>query len=256
MSSDAITNNPEPETGLAVAYRHDVYKLRGRVHENAAGEFAGLAVNGTVPHGADGDAAALSRPEGDPTITVENHQRPSRLSLLTGTPTTTLPATLARSDIRELIQPTDPAELHRRWLESDRAAGLNESLFYPYTSLKYHVLLTAALLRVYRDGYGFEDLSLQAGHPATTEIRPHQTILRTPTLQLCVTPTPSGPHAPLGTRPSTNFADVWSRLAGQPLAVDSERRWRILDAQLRRIRSWSTALAYIDEFTARFGGDV
>jgi hypothetical protein len=210
-------------------------------------------VNEPVPHGADGDAAALSRPDREPTVTVENHQRPARLSLLTGAPVARSPATLNTQEIRELIEPTDPARLHRRWLHSDRAGTLNESLFYPYTSVKYHVLLTAALLAAYRDGVEFADLHLEARQSG--KIQAHRTILHTPELRLRLTADPTGTHAPLGPRPAPNFADTWARLSGQPLEVDSDRRWRLLDTQLRRLRSWSTALAYIEDYTTRFGGD-
>ena len=253
-STSATGSRTTSTNPLTTAYRHDVHKLRGRAHEHAAETVAGLPVNEAVPHGADGDAAALSRPDREPTVTVENHQRPARLSLLTGAPVTDSPATLGTQEIRELIEPTDPARLHRHWLESDRAAGLNESLFYPYTSLKHHVLLTAALLAAYRDGWAFADLYLEA-RPAGAEIQPHRTILHTPELSLRLTPDPTGAHAPLGPRPAPNFADTWARLSGQPLEVDSDRRWRLLDAQLRRLRSWSTALAYIEDYVAHFGGD-
>ncbi len=36
--------------------------------------------------------------------------------------------------------------MHRAWLTSDVASGFNESIYYPYTSLKYHTLIVAALL--------------------------------------------------------------------------------------------------------------
>ena len=249
-ATGSSTTSPNP---LTTAYRHDVHKLRGRAHEYAADTVAGLPVNEAVPHGADGDAAALSRPDREPTVTVENHQRPARLSLLTGTPVIDSPATLGTQEIRELIDLDDSVRLHRRWLGSDRAGALNESLFYPYTSLKHHVLLTAALLAAYRNGWVFGDLHLEARQSG--EIQPHRTILHTPELSLRLTPDPSGAHAPLGPHPAPNFADTWARLSGQPLAVDNERRWRLLDAQLRRLRSWSTALAYIEDYLARFVGD-
>jgi len=58
------------------------------------------------------------------------------------------------------------------------------------------------------------------------------------------------PAARLGDEPARCFADVWARLPEHPFDVDSERRWRVLDAQLRRIRSWSAALQFIEEFLA------
>jgi hypothetical protein len=38
----------------------------------------------------------------------------------------------------------------------------------------------------------------------------------------------------------------------QPLPVDAGRRWRVLDAQLRRVRSWSTALQFIEDYTREY----
>jgi len=51
-----------------------------------------------------------------------------------------------------------PDELHAAWLTSEAAAVVNESVYLPYSSLKYHVLLVAALLDAYRAGHAFDDL--------------------------------------------------------------------------------------------------
>ena len=64
--------------------------------------------------------------------------------------------------------------MHRAWLTSDVASGFNESVYYPYTSLKYHTLLVAALLDAYRDGHDFEELLLVVN--GADAIVPHQTI--------------------------------------------------------------------------------
>ena len=302
---------------LVAAYRHDVHKLRGRRHAAAANHWAGVPVNEAVPLGADRDAALLSRPRGDPEQTVANHQFPARLSLLTGAPTTDQTdgdqqALATDEELRTLVRPTadeapDPARLHATWLTSPVPARVNEAVHYPYTSLKYHTLLTAALLAAYRQGNAFDDLALVATHPgaavgeededidgvgggergadspyhdahagpgaghdhyqvgappATPEaalaapaVRPHETILYTPVLALhlrpTLTPDTDGPQGALvGTEPSRSFAATWRHLPSQPLPTDE--RWAMcLDAQLRRIRSWSTALQYIDEFVAR-----
>jgi len=136
-------------------------------------------------------------------------------------------------------------------------------VYYPYTSLQYHVLLlTAALLHNYRARHAFEDLFLVATTPDVTPnadavstrdpktalaadaVEPHRTVLWTPEMTLHVTATPGDrPAARLGDVPARSFADVWSRLPAHPFDTDGERRWRLLDAQLRRIRSWSAALA-------------
>ncbi len=113
---------------MVAAYRHDAHELNGETHDYAPDTFHGVPVNQTVPHGADGDASALSRPRLSEAVS----------GLLTG---------------------SNPEAMHP-WLTSDVASGFNERIDYPYTSLKYHTLLVAALLDNYRPGHEFTDLLL------------------------------------------------------------------------------------------------
>ncbi|WP_217350888.1 hypothetical protein [Salinadaptatus halalkaliphilus] len=248
--SEAVTD----VTPMLAVYRHDVHKLRGRAHEAARERVAGVRVNETVPLGADRDAAMLSRPRGEPGQTVAAHASPPRLSLLTGdvVMTGSLGADGRGAAVRELVRIEDPVAMHAAWLSSDVASLFNESLYYPYTSLKYHTLLAAALLDNYRAGVGFEELFLAVEDP-DGPVTPHRTVLSIPEMQLCVTGEPGDrPAARLGDGPARCFADVWARLPEHPFDVDGERRWRVLDAQLRRIRSWSAALQYVEEYCRRF----
>ena len=254
---------------MVVAYRHDVHKLRHRRHAAAAESYAGVPVNETVPLGADRDGALLSRPRGEPEQTVANHASPYRLSLLTGDTAVETDRIQAAADggFRDLVAPDDPELLHARWVTSAVAGAYSESVHYPYSSLQYHTLLTAALLDAYRAGHAFNEMWLAAtavdqaadtDNPtaalAADEVVPHRTVLWTPALALHVTATPGDrPAARLGDAPARSFADTWARLPAHPIDTDGGRRWRILDAQLRRIRSWSAALAYIDEFIELHG---
>ena len=259
---------------MVAAYRHDVHKLRGRQHGSSRDAVYGVPVNESVPLGADRDAAVLSRPRGEPAETVDNHVSPFRLSLLTGEAAVETRRIEAATGggFRELVTPMDPEVLHARWVTSPVPAAFNESVYHPYTSLKYHTLLVAALLDNYRAGYEFGELylavsSVESGWECTGEaamaadaVEPHRTVLWTPALALHVTGAPGGrPAAALGSKPTRSFADVWARLPAHPVDTDGRRCWRLLDAQLRRIRSWSTALQFIEEYVsmvvdeARFG---
>jgi hypothetical protein len=251
------SGDSEAETDVVLmlaVYRHDTHKLRGRSHTAARDWVAGVRVNETVPLGADRDAALLSRPSGEPEQTLAAHESPSRVSLLTGDAVMTgsVSADGRGATVRELVQIEDPVAMYEAWLSSDVAALFSESLFYPYTSLKYHTLLAAALLDNYRAGFEFADLFLAVEDP-DGRVTSHRTVLSTPDMRMCVTGEPGNrPAARLGDGPARCFADVWARLPAHPLDVGGERRWRVLDAQLRRIRSWSAALQFIEEYCRRF----
>lgn len=256
---------------MVAAYRHDIHKFRGRRHTNARGEAYGVPVNEQVPLGADADASLLSRPRGEPGETIDNHVSPFRLSLVTGeaaVETSRIEAAVG-GGFEELVSSSDPEVLHARWVTSLVPAGFNESVFYPYTSLKFHVLLVAALLDNYRAGYAFDELFLavspvDGGFEGSVEaviasdvVEPFRTVLWTPEFALHVTGEPGGrPAVSVGPRPARSFADVWARLPVHPVDTDGERCWRVLDAQLRRIRSWSTALQFIEEYVSMVAGDA
>ena len=234
---------------MVAAYRHDAHKLNGETHDYAPDTFHGVPVNQTVLHGADGDASALSRPNGKPEQTVDNHETHYRLSLLTGTSHYD-PEEFSRPRLSEVITDlltgSDPEAMHRAWLTSDVASGFNESIYYPYTSLKYHTLLVAALLDNYRAGYEFADLLLVVDD--TEEIVPHRTVYAGDRFALRIDENADGqPWARLGRRPWRSWASAWKRLTAHPLDVNHDKHDMVLDANLRRIWSWSTALQYIED---------
>ncbi|MFC6722086.1 hypothetical protein [Halobacteriaceae bacterium SHR40] len=251
LSTDR-SESGEQET-LVTAYRHDAHKFTGRAHEFAPETLDDIPVNQSVPYGADGDAAALSRPSDEPTQTVTTHETPYRLSLLDGA-SQYEPATFSKpvlkDAINELLTKADTEALHEAWLTSTVASGFNESSYYPYTSLKYHTLLVAALCDLYREGHQFEDVKLVID-PAETII-PHRTIYSGEEFTLRLdTIAHTQPAARLGSRPWRSWASVWSRLDSHPLQTNSNREEMMLDANLRRICSWSTALQYIEDFRER-----
>ncbi len=235
---------------MVAAYRHDAHKLNGEPHEYAPELFAGVEVNQTVPHGADGDASALSRPSGQPEQTVDMHENHYRLSLLSGASHYN-PGKFTRADVesavRDMLTESDPETIHRAWLESNVVSAFNESVYYPYTSLKYHTLLVAALLDNYREGHAFEDLLLVVDD--AEEIVPHRTVYAGDRFALRIDANANGqPWVRLGSRPWRSWASTWKRLTAHPLDVDSNKEDMVLDANLRRIWSWSTALQYIEDY--------
>jgi hypothetical protein len=236
---------------MLAVYRHDAHKFNGQPHDDAPEQFAGVPVNQSVPHGADGDAAALSRPQGQQDPVVPTHETHYRLSLLTGeSPYEAGEVSRATvgDEIRDLLTTDDAETAHERWLASDVAALFNESVAFPYTSLKYHTLLVAALLDNYRDGTGFGDLRLIVD--AAGEIVPHRTVYSSDRFALRIAADDWGrPSARLGSRPWRSWASTWNRLTDHPLQTDGGKWDMTLDANLRRIWGWSAALQYIEDFT-------
>jgi len=239
---------------MVSVYRHDAHKMDGQPHAAASKTYAGVAVNQSVPLGADSDAAALSRPSGQPEQTVENHMTPYRVSLIDGESRYD-PQAVTHDDVddgvRELLIEDDPTVMHRRWLESDVVSAFNESVYYPYTSLKYHTLLVAALLDNYRAGHEFADLRLVVDEAG--EIIPHRTVYVGEQFALRIARDTYGcPSARLGSRPWRSWASVWTRLEAHPLETAHDKYDMVLDANLRRIGAWSTALQYIEDFQEAF----
>jgi hypothetical protein len=230
------------------AFRHDVHKFTGESHDDAREDFAGVPVNRSVPEGADGDAAALSRPKRTGKPTVPTHQNHFRLSLLTGE---TVAGGVSRATIQDAVADlvaTDDAQIaHERWLASDVAALFNESVYHPYTSLKYHTLLVVSLLDVYRAGHAFSDLHLVVD--STGALVPYRTVFIGERFALRVDVETDGcPAARMGERPRRSWASTWARLSDHPLRTDRDKWDMILDANCRRIRAWSTALQYLEDF--------
>ena len=250
-SSNPSATQTNKRESLLVAYRHDAHKLTGHAHDSAPKTFETVRVNQQVPSGADADAAALSRPTGRPKQTVDAHQTHYRLSLLDGTSKKETAIEQPPSEaFNELLVDDDPEKLHRRWLASTVASQFNESVYYPYTSLKYHTLLVAALLDNYLSGSEFSDLSIVVDPPEC--VVPHRTLYAGDQCALrLTTESGSNPAAVLGSRPKQSWATVWSQLPANPLGTDHCRYDRFLDANLRRIGSWSTALQYLEAFTQR-----
>lgn len=207
-------------------------------------------MNQSVPEGADGDAAALSRPQQAQEQTVPTHDDHYRLSLLSGH-TAYDPHEFSRatidSEVRDLLAVEDAETAHQRWLSSDVAAAFNESVYHPYTSLKYHTLLVTALLDNYTAGHEFEELQLVVD--SAGEVVPCRTIYTSDRFALRIDTDDWGrPSARLGSRPWRSWASAWNRLTDHPLDTDGDKWDMMLDANARRIQSRSVALQWFEDF--------
>ena len=235
---------------MLTAFRHDAHKFTGESHDNARQEFAGVPVNQAVPQGADRDAAALSRPQQKQEQTVPTHADHYRLSLLTGETAYNhgeFSRTAIKSEVSDLLGIKDAETAHEQWLKSDVAAAFNESVYHPYTSLKFHTLLVAALLDNYRADHEFGNLRLIVDKAGS--VVPFRTVFDGDRFALRIDVNTDGnPSARLGSRPWRSWASTWNRLTAHPLDTDRDRYDMTLDANLRRIQSWSTALQYIEDF--------
>ena len=254
VSSSAVQTDDGCEDEMLAAYRHDAHKMNGQPHDSAPERFAGVPVNQTVSYGADCDASALSRPSGAPTQTMENHQTLYRLSLIEGESRYN-PKRFTRdgveNEVWDLFTEEDPETMHRAWLESDVVSAFNESVYYPYTSLKYHTLLVAALLDNYRAGTDFANLRLVVDDGET--IVAHRTVYVDEEFALRIDSDARGqPSARLGSHPWRSWAATWTRLEVHPLDTGHDKYEMVLDTNLRRIGAWSTALQYIEDFREVF----
>ena len=239
------------QDAMIAVYRHDVHKMNGNSHASASKTFAGIPVNEIVPLGADGDASLLSRPSGQPEQTVENHKTPYRLSLITGESQYNHNQSTSNSAVRDLLNVSDPEIMHQAWLENNVVSIFNESVYYPYTSLKYHTLLVSSLLDNYRVGHEFADLRLIVD-PAG-DITPHRTVYAGSQCTLRIDKDSGDrPASHLGSQPWRSWASVWGRLGAHPLDAAHDKYGMVLDANLRRIGAWSTALQYFEDFREAF----
>lgn len=232
---------------IQIAYRHDARKLEGGSLSTADETFADVRVNQPVPFHAERDATALSRARGTNVPSDAAHTSNTRYSLVTEQWQTGYTESSQRDIDRELhnlLTEPDPVALHRNWLTSRYAASFPEAVSEPTTSLKYHTLLVAALLSHYSDDRAFPDLALHVDPPGT--IVPHETVFAGPRFSLRIGRDDGHDQsARLGERPWQSWPSAWTRLPVHPLDVESNPHDRLLDANLRRLRAWSTALQYI-----------
>lgn len=137
-----------------------------------------------------------------------------------------------------LFQERDAVKLHKEILSSKLLNLYCEAKHYPYTSLKYHILLTGALYSNIDQNYQLGELYLCENLPVTS---PFQIIYQDAERTWAILPR----HKEDGLmRLYTRFNISWERR--RKLIFGGE--YRDLAGILSSIGSWSTALSIIEEF--------
>ena len=230
-------------------YIHDNHKIMSEPHIGSK----------SLPLNVDKHSAMMSRPSKPPASPLYADDEPSnyyRVSLINGQryfdkinynkrTLMYLPKKLCDMSVEEL---------HDYFLGPCDVDGINESYHFPYTSLKYHLLIAGALYCNYVRGDS--ELCLAV----TENKKDFKTILSTELVTLCIMSTEDtisnkDVFSRLGSNPHMNFGNTWSRANGW-FIKPSNTRLKALDFNLRRLSSWSTALSYIEEVIREINNDV
>jgi hypothetical protein len=223
------------------AIRHDFHKLKGLKHKRDSG----------LSTRADYDASFMSRPPKKRKPERGEDINNYRLSIIDGTSyykrgqneRNTLCSRI-RSDY---YNPKDTAEvLFLHLLNCDILFRFNEDPRLPYTSLKYHSILTTNLHWNYILKRKFEDLYLKIIDTKEVECI-FSIVFIDKRNKKCLIISDKGSqtdyeaYSHIGKKPTMNFAGVMSRIAGD-VYIQSN-----VFANLRRIQSWSTGLQYLED---------
>ena len=144
-------------------------------------------------------------------------------------------ALINREDIEKLFHEKDVYKLHSAILNSKILNLYHEAMEYPYTSLKYHLLLVSSLYYNLINGNEFSKLYLCENLENDSIF---QIIYKDEFREWALLPREGM------SRVNSSFALSWDRRIKLSIGGDD----RILDGLLSQIESWSAALATIDDF--------
>jgi hypothetical protein len=144
-----------------------------------------------------------------------------------------------RLELADLFADSDSIKLHRAILDSKLLNLFSEAREYPYTSLKYHILLVCALFYNFCKGVGLKDLYLCENLPVES---PFQIIYRDSVREWALLTQKQNALSKF----SPTFFISWERRQKLSIGGDSQ----VLDALLSRIGSWTVALAFLEDFQA------
>jgi len=148
-----------------------------------------------------------------------------------------------RSSIEELFNENDPEKLHRKILHSKLLNFYSESRLYPFSSLKYHLLLTCAIYYNLKNNIDFTKLYLcENGKPKSH----YQVIYSINNITWSLEPNKNSENSGKAGKISRlypNFSETWKRRLKSKIGGD-----KMLDGMLATIKSWSAALATIEDY--------
>jgi len=213
--------------------RHDLHKVR------IAGALAHkVALPSELAHKADGIAAWSSRNFLKEPFETTYYRK----SLVFRTLNLYNPRTLVnqhRLELSNLFTENDARNLHQAILNSKLLNLFSEARKFPYSSLKYHILLTCALYYNFCKGFEPSDLYLCENLPSES---PFQIIYHDSAHDWALLPQKQDALSKF----SPKFYISWERR--QKLSIGGD--CQVLDALLSGIGSWTVVLAFLEDFQA------
>jgi hypothetical protein len=209
--------------------KHDLHKIRTKnaiPHKNA--------LKDAVMKKSDGYAAWMSR---NFKYQEVNEINPFRYSLITKNGKISRENIIKnKGELTRLFNETDPYRLHSHILNSNLLNHYHEAKNYPFTSLKYHLLITCALYCNLVNGFCLEKLYLCENEEVLSDF---QIIYKDKHREWALLSDRGM------SRLLPNFSLSWVRR--NKISIGGEDR--ALDGLLCQITSWSCALATIEDFT-------
>ncbi|MFA4870920.1 MAG: hypothetical protein WC623_22165 [Pedobacter sp.] len=228
------------EQEIKNAIKHDFHKLKGAKHKNDM----------KLSTSADADASKMSRPHITKKPVYADNVSNYRLSLYSGD--LLYESGQGNRDnlcakIRHNYDMNNTAEtLYQRLISDTSLSQFNEAPDLPYTSLKYHTILTTNLHWNYLNNHKLSELRLKI--VSLDEVNYiYDQIFKDERNKKCLIIADKELYpnhetvATIGSVPFTNFGDVISRMTGD-VYLD-----RITFSNLRRIKSWSVGLQYLED---------
>ncbi|MHA1269820.1 MAG: hypothetical protein ACTSPY_08560 [Candidatus Helarchaeota archaeon] len=137
--------------------------------------------------------------------------------------------------VKNLFDENDPINLHKKIIGSKILSLYSEARSFPYSCLKYHILLTCAFFFNFKKTNNNNFKKLYLGE--NVDANEFQVIFRAPGFEWSLT-TNEGIS-----RIYPKFNETWIRRMKKSIGGD-----RFLDGLLAQISSWSCALATIEDY--------